>query len=441
MNKFSLESSFARYVSTLTITILFVTFSGWIVGIWDIAALCVGWPLCVPIAPLGWLQFWHQLLAGVSGVLVLIIFFKAWNELRHNLVFLPVITIFSIVFFGQTFIGALEVFEPATQLVVLHDITTFSVWVSLLSLFIISLTVNKSEIESNIPTSPRLIRDFLILTKPWIVALLLVTTIAGLIAGYKGLPPFNLIFWTILGGSMAAGGSSALNQVIDWKLDQKMQRTSHRPIAAGRLTRAEGLAFGLGLCLASYYVLAGLVNMLAAALSVIGILYYVVIYSLWLKKSTTQNIVIGGGAGAIPPLVGWAAATNHLSIAAWILFGIIFLWTPPHFWALAIVRKKDYERVGIPMLPVVRGEQETRRQILIYTVVLISISLLLPIFHITSSIYLVSALFLGTGLFISAWKVWRIPGNKVAYAMYRWSSYYLLFLFVALVIDIISQSG
>ena len=283
-------------------------------------------------------------------------------------------------FFGQIFVGALEVTNPVPHLVVLHSLTSISLWISLLVLvFVTGLQTNKKkEQDSQVRGQSRQLKDFIILTKPWIVVLLLVTTLTGLIVGYQGLPPLPLIFWTILGGALAAGGSSALNQYIDQELDKHMQRTANRPLAAGRLTKAEGLAFGLALCIASYYILAGLVNLLAAVLALIGIFYYVFIYSIWLKKTTVQNIVIGGGAGAIPPMVGWAAATGQLPLAAWILFAIIFIWTPPHFWALAIVRKKDYERAGVPMLPVVRGEEETRRQILIYTLVLVGVSLLLP---------------------------------------------------------------
>jgi protoheme IX farnesyltransferase len=241
--------------------------------------------------------------------------------------------------------------------------------------------------------------------------------------------------WTLIGGALAAGGSSALNQYIDRELDRHMQRTAKRPLADGRLTDAEGLAFGLGTSLVSYYVLACFVNGLAALLSLAGIVYYVILYSLWLKKATVQNIVIGGGAGAIPPMVGYAAATGHLGWTAWILFAIIFMWTPPHFWALAIVRMKDYERAGVPMLPVVRGELETRKQIFIYTIELIVVTLLLPILQLAGIIYLVSSLVLGGALMYAAWDVWRQGGNKVAWRMYKWSSTYLVFIFLAMMID------
>ena len=181
--------------------------------------------------------------------------------------------------------------------------------------------------------------------------------------------------------------------------------------------------------------MAGFVNFLAALLSLAGIFYYVLFYSLWLKKATVQNIVIGGGAGAIPPMVGWAAATGNLSLGAWILFAIVFMWTPPHFWALAIVRMKDYARAGVPMMPVVRGEQETRKQIFFYTIVLVAVTLLLPIFKIAGTFYLISALVLGGALLYTAWAVWKEGGNKLAWRMYKWSSMYLAFIFLAIMID------
>jgi protoheme IX farnesyltransferase len=277
--------------------------------------------------------------------------------------------------------------------------------------------------------------DFLSLTKPVVVLLLLATTITALIAGRGDWPPLNLALWTLLGGALAAGGSSALNQYIDRDLDKNMQRTENRPLAAGRMFPAEGLAFALALCLLSYYVLASFVNLVAALLSLAGIIYYVIVYSIWLKKATVQNIVIGGGAGAIPPMVGWAAATGRIDLVSILLFALVFFWTPPHFWALAIVRRQDYARAGVPMLPVVRGEAEARRQIWIYTLELVAVSLLLPLFKLSGTIYMVSAILLGLWLIWGAWRVWKEEGNKVAWQMYRWTSIYLLFLFIAFMVD------
>jgi protoheme IX farnesyltransferase len=277
--------------------------------------------------------------------------------------------------------------------------------------------------------------DFFHLTKPIIVALLLVTTYSGMVVAAKALPSLSLAFWTLLGGALAAGGSGALNQYIDRETDKRMTRTARRPIAAGRMTPAEGYAFGLALLVISFYLLAGFVNLLAALLALAGMIYYIVVYSIWLKHATVQNIVIGGGAGAIPPLVGWAAATGHLSIPALFLFAIIFMWTPPHFWALALVKQKDYARAGVPMLPVVRGERVTRAQILIYTLELVGLTLLMSVLGMAGGFYTISAILLGGMLLYSAWKVWRVGGNKIAWQMYRYSSMYLAFLFVALVVD------
>jgi len=279
------------------------------------------------------------------------------------------------------------------------------------------------------------LKDFFALTKPLIVLLLLTTTYAGLVMGQGKIPGFSLTFWTLLGGGLAAGGSSALNQYIDRNLDQLMHRTAKRPLAAGRMTPAEGLSFGLAICLSGIYILAGFVNFMAALLALVGDLYYVILYSIFLKKATVQNIVIGGGAGAIPPMVGWAAATGILNAQAWMLFAIIFFWTPPHFWALAIVRARDYARAGIPMLPVVRGEKETRWQIFIYSLGLVALTLLMPLLGMAGSIYLGASLLFGGGLIYAAWRVYRTEGNKVAWRMYRYSSMYLAFIFLALMID------
>jgi protoheme IX farnesyltransferase len=311
------------------------------------------------------------------------------------------------------------------------------VWIALLVLVVASALRARDGKGFVSPPPGIRARDFLMVGKPLIVVLLLITTFGGLVVGGRAWPAPALALWTMLGGALAAGGSSALNQYIDRGLDKKMQRTEHRPLASGRMLPAEGLAFGLGLCLVSYYVLAGFVNLTAALLSLAGILYYVVIYSLILKGATVQNIVIGGGAGAIPPMVGWTAATGHLSLAAWILFLIVFMWTPPHFWALAIVRAKDYARAGIPMLPVVKGEKTTRAQIMLYTILLVATTLILPVLHGTGTLYFVSASLLGMLLLIAAWRVWRNPGNKVAWTMYRWSSMYLMLIFVALMLDVV----
>ena len=435
--KFSLRSSFSRYVLALFFVVLALTLAGRSVTLTSAWAFCAGWPVCIPSAPLGWLKVAHMSLAGIASILMLVVFRKAWREERANEIILPLTTILGVMFFGQALVGAMQLSQSFPEhLVILHTLTSIALWVSLaLLLYTSGVLLREEEIKPVRLDGRQRTRDFFALTKPLIVGLLLITTYGGLVIGMRAWPSLSMTMWTLLGGALAAGGSSALNQYIDRELDKNMQRTAKRPLADGRLTNAEGLAFGLGLTLASYYVLACFVNGLAALLSLAGIIYYVILYSLWLKKATVQNIVIGGGAGAIPPLVGYAAATGNLDWTAWILFAIIFMWTPPHFWALAIVRMRDYEKAGVPMLPVVRGELETRKQILIYTVELVAITLLLPILNLAGFVYLVASVVLGGLLLYAAWAVWKHGGNKLAWRMYRWSSTYLVFIFVAIVLD------
>lgn len=434
--KYSLRSSFARWVLALFFAVLVLTVVGRMVTLTGAWAYCDGFPFCAPDHPLGWLKQSHILLVGIAAILMFVVLRKAWREQREQSVLLPLTTILGVMFFGQVLVGAMQVIQsyPA-HLVFLHTLTTIALWVSLLLLVYTSGVLASESTEVVKHNQRQRIKDFVALSKPLIVGLLLITTYGGLVIGGKAWPSFSLTMWTLIGGALAAGGSSALNQYIDRELDKNMQRTAKRPLADGRLTSAEGLAFGLALSLISYYVLASFVNGLAALLSLAGIIYYVILYSLWLKKATVQNIVIGGGAGAIPPMVGYAAATGHLDWTALILFAIIFMWTPPHFWALAIVRMKDYERAGVPMLPVVRGEMETRKQILIYTIELVIVTLLLPILNLAGNIYLVSSLVLGGALIYAAWAVWKKGGNKVAWRMYKWSSTYLVFIFLAIMID------
>ena len=434
--KFSLSSSFARLTFFVLVAVFLVTIGGRLVALSNATDVCSGWPLCQPQGITGWMQLFHRVSAGIAAILMLYLLYRGWRDVRDHRVLLPMATLTVVLFFAQVFVGALEVTRGfSLYLKVLHALTVVALWVGLVGLVVVSGFLARETVAFPPLDIRQRLRDFLTLTKPIVVLLLLVTTYAGLVVGGKAWPSFSLTFWTLLGGFMAAGGSSALNQFIDRDLDKNMQRTQKRPLAAGRMTPAEGLAFGLAVSVLSFYVYAGLVNLLTAFLSLAGILYYVVLYSILLKKATVQNIVIGGGAGAIPPLVGWAAATGGLNIPSLFLFAIIFMWTPPHFWALAIVRKNDYARAGIPMMPVVRGEKETRWQILVYTLELVAVTLLLPIFKFTGTIYFVSALLLGGWLIYTAWQVWRKQGNKIAWRMYRYSSMYLAFIFLALMFD------
>jgi heme o synthase len=435
--RFSLKSRFARLSLVILVIVFLVEMTGRISRVNNGSMACIGWPLCSPEGFVGWVQAAHRLAVAIAVVFMLYLFEQAWTRLRDQRVLLPLATVAVILFFAQAFVGAINVTHGfPLYLTILHSMTAVVLWISLFGFVVASGYHAGDGLVEFPPINYReRTHDFLILTKPVIVALLLVTTLGGMIAGLKSLPPIGMVFWTLLGGALAAGGSSALNQYIDRDLDKNMQRTSNRPLAAGRMMPAEGLAFGLALSIISFYILAGFVNLLAAMLSLVGIIYYVWLYSILLKKVTVQNIVIGGGAGAIPPMVGWAATTGNLSAAAWFLFAIIFLWTPPHFWALSIVRKKDYEHAGVPMLPVVRGEKTTRYQIWIYTLLLVDMTLLMPILHFAGTIFLISALALGAWLLSTAWRVYKGQGNKIAWTMYRYSSMYLMFIFLALVVD------
>jgi protoheme IX farnesyltransferase len=237
------------------------------------------------------------------------------------------------------------------------------------------------------------------------------------------------------GLALACGGASALNHVLDSDIDQLMSRTGSRPVAGQRIAPAHALEFGLTLSAFSFVLLASVVNVLTAVLALVGNLFYVLVYTRWLKRSTPQNIVIGGAAGAVPPLVGWAAATGHLTLPALLLFVIVFLWTPPHFWALALLIKRDYEAARIPMLPVVRGDAETAKQIVWYSLVLFAATLLPFAWHTAGVLYLAAAVVLGAVFLRLAWRLKRETTPLRAKALFHFSLLYLALLFVAMAID------
>ncbi len=279
-------------------------------------------------------------------------------------------------------------------------------------------------------------RDYLTLTKPRIMSLLLVTGAGGMFVGAQGVPPLGTFAVTMVGLALACGGASALNHVLDADIDRLMgKRTKSRPVAAERVPPSRALEFGLALMAFSFVLLASLVNVLTALLALAGGLFYVVVYTRWLKRTTTQNIVIGGAAGAVPPLVGFAAATGNLTLPALALFAIVFFWTPPHFWALALLIKENYAAAKVPMLPVVRGDRETVRQILLYSVVLVGITLV-PFFAGTLGLlYLVAAVALG-GVFLGlAWRLRSDLSRARAGLLFHYSLLYLALLFVAMAAD------
>jgi protoheme IX farnesyltransferase len=279
-------------------------------------------------------------------------------------------------------------------------------------------------------------RDYVTLTKPRIMSLLLLTGAAGMFVGEGGVPPLGELALMLAGLALACGGASALNHVLDADVDRLMgKRTERRPVASGRVLPARALEFGLALSAFSFVLLASGVNIVAAHLALVGNLFYVLVYTRWLKRRTAQNIVIGGAAGAVPPLVGWAAATGDLTLPAFALFAIVFFWTPPHFWALALLLRREYEAARIPMLPVVRGERETTRQILVYTVVLVAVSLLPLAWAMFGVVYAVAAVVLG-GLFLAlAWRLRTASTPPRAALLFHYSLAYLALLFVAMAVD------
>jgi protoheme IX farnesyltransferase len=279
------------------------------------------------------------------------------------------------------------------------------------------------------------VRDYLALTKPRIIALLLVTTVATMVAAEPTGLDLTTVLWTALGGYLAAGGAGAINHYVDRDRDARMARTRGRPLVSGRIEPWHGLVFGIALGIASTVQLAITVNPLSALLALTGLLGYVFVYTIWLKPLTHQNIVIGGAAGAMPPLVGWAAATGGLAPEALYPFAIVFLWTPPHFWALSLLIKDDYARTGVPMLPVVRGEAATRRQIAAYTLGLVAFTLLPAATGWLGGFYLACALALGSGFAGLALRLLRRPSRRLALRLYLASLVYLALLFAAIAVD------
>ncbi|HET7510687.1 MAG TPA: heme o synthase [Solirubrobacterales bacterium] len=282
------------------------------------------------------------------------------------------------------------------------------------------------------PAVPTVLRDYLTLTKPKVQSLLLFTTITTMYVA--GDPSLGLVFLTCLGGALSAGGAGAINHAVDRDIDRTMARTADRPVASGRVSAAAATAFGLSLGAASFAVLALSVNPLAAALSLSGLLGYVCVYTLWLKRTTPQNIVIGGAAGAVPPLVAWAAVTGGLSGMAFYMFAIVFFWTPPHFWALSLLMKDEYAKAGIPMLPVVRGEEETRRQILLYTVLLYAVTQLPFCAGGLGVAYLIPSMLLGAGFIYFSTRLFRSRNRSWALRTYLVSLAYLALLFLSMAI-------
>jgi protoheme IX farnesyltransferase len=280
----------------------------------------------------------------------------------------------------------------------------------------------------------QVLSDYLDLTKPKVQSLLLLTTVATM--EIAGRPSAERVVLTCLGGYLSAGGAGAINHYWDRDIDAKMRRTANRPIPSGRVSPAAAVRFGIALAAASFVLMSLTLNVLAASLALGGFVGYVGVYTMWLKRRTPQNIVIGGAAGAMPPLVAWAATRGSLSWTAVYLFAIVFYWTPPHFWALSLLMKKEYEAVGVPMMPVVRGEASTRTQILLYTALLYSVSQLPFCVGVFGGLYLVASVVLGLAFVAGAVLLYRRADRRTALRLYLFSMLYLALLFAAMVADV-----
>jgi protoheme IX farnesyltransferase len=360
----------------------------------------------------------HQLLSALALPPLVAVLVAAWLGHRHLV--LP--ALISIALFGLA------------ALITVHGLHLAAAAVAFASTLVLTALAFRGEAA---PLGPW--RDYVTLTKPRIMSLLLLTGVCGMVVGAQGVPPLGDLAALVVGLALACGGASALNHVIDRDIDALMgERTRARPVTAGRVSPAYALEFGLALSALSFVLLAGVVNVLTATLALVGNLFYVLVYTRWLKRSTPQNIVWGGAAGAIPPLVGWAAATGNLTLPAISLFLIVFFWTPPHFWALALLIRRNYADAGIPMLPVVRGERETVKQILLYSFVMVAVTAVPFLWGTLGLAYLVAALVLGAAFIWLAVQLARHTTPRQASLLFHSSLLYLALVFVAAAVDVVA---
>jgi len=295
-------------------------------------------------------------------------------------------------------------------------------------------------VPASLPLSTRL-AGFVALTKPRIIELLLVTTVPTMVVAEGGLPSIWLMVATVVGGTLAAGGANAINMVVDRDIDARMERTKGRPLVTGVVTPRAALVFAVGLEAAAFLWLSLLVNLVSALLALAACLFYVFVYTLWLKRSSSQNIVIGGAAGAVPVLIGWSSVTGTVSVTAWLLFGVIFFWTPPHFWALAIRYRDDYAGVDVPMLPVVADDRSTVRQMVAYAVVVLGLSVAAGITGSLGVLYLLIAGLGGLAFVWSCVDLLRDSGAARAMRVFKYSIWYLSALFLGMALDVLVRSG
>jgi heme o synthase len=446
-------ASIGRGFAPLTVVTAAATFALLLVGAYvrgqNAGLAFADWPLMngklVPqLGGVFTTMFLHRVLAAAVALLVLYTAVRAWTMSPRSRDLVIFSTLALGLFVVQIMLGAALVWTrlaPAAK--VAHVLVSSLIWGSLVALATVSRRFLRGAVEPQVErdrTSPRrslrqTAAAYFQLTKPRIVVLLLITTVPTMVLAAGRFPSIWLVLSTLFGGSLAAAGANAMNQFFDRDIDQVMRRTRSRPIPAHRVPPENALTFGYVLGAASFLWLGMLVNVLAAALSLGALLFYVLVYTLALKRTTAQNIVIGGAAGAVPVLVGWAAVRGDLALAPLILFAIVFCWTPPHFWALAMRYRADYAAARIPMLPVVRGERETTWNILLYSILLVAVTLLLFPVARMGAIYLAAVLVLG-GVFVAkAVNLWRRTSPALAWGLFKYSITYLGLLFAAVMVD------
>lgn len=419
----------------------------------------MGGTLVPPLTDVTSAHVLHRWVAALVGLIVVVVAVVAWRTQRDHPVLVRLTVAAALLYAAQVVIGGAQVLTRLAEWTqTLHLALGAVIWALMSALAVAAYYEARVEAGATTGTGvgapsdvgPRnrgeSIRAYIALTKPRIIELLLVTTVPAMVLATREVPGIvwtdwgRLVFWTMIGGTLAAGSANAINCYLDRDIDLLMARTRRRPLPAHQVEPERAVVFGIVLGIFSVSLMAWTVNLLAAFLTLLAIAFYVLIYTVLLKRTTTQNIVIGGAAGALPPVIGWAAVTGDVGVPALLLFALVFYWTPPHFWALSLRIRKDYAAAGVPMLPVVKGIPETTRQIGLYTILMVAISLILFAVARMGAIYLVAAVVLGAIFLWQAYRLWRRGSSEEAstagaIALYRYSISYLSLLFLAVAID------
>jgi heme o synthase len=420
--------------SAVAATFLLILSGAYVRGA-DAATACTAWPHCdgslFGATASQVVHMLHRAIAVAVGALVVLAAVAAWRQPRERLA-RPFAALTLALFLLQVAVGAANPLTGfSTLALAAHPAVASLLWCAVVAMAAVQW-------RPLVPEGLSVARDAVALTKPAIMSLLLLTALGGMFLAERGVPPFGVLLAVLVGGACASGGASALNHYYDRDLDERMRRTRRRPLPAHRVSTRLAVGLGLVLNVIAFAVLWAGANLLAALLALSGTVFYIAVYTLWLKRTTAQNIVIGGAAGAIPPLVGYAAIAGSLDLPAWLLFAIVFFWTPAHFWALALLIRDDYERASVPMLPIVSGDQATTRAILQYAATLIPLTLLLFAIRATGVLYLVAAIALGAVFVWYAVRLARaaeVHRRALARATYLYSLLYLALLFVAIMVD------